>query len=210
MTGIHCMLQDYIQSIGSCLLQIGEATEGPLVDVMHKLTDESSQLLGCIKLLNLKVHEAMLHGELDPILAKTQSMAHYYASSVVGLLATSLPNLSHPPLPCFCLFLFCITACTCCFVTAANRSCSDLGTLVSFFHDRAQHVVRRCSCFLPTSPQGTSCVCGIASLTYCTAVVQQSFSTPVTCKSSAVICLINHCTCSSGSSHCSTQNLLRP
>ena len=65
LTGIHCVLQDYIQSIGSCLLQIGDATEGPLVDMMHKLTDESSQLLGCIKLLNLKVHEAMLHGELN-------------------------------------------------------------------------------------------------------------------------------------------------
>lgn len=92
LTGIHCLLQDYIQSIGSCLLQIGEATEGPLVDMMHKLTDESSQLLGCIKLLNLKVHEAMLHGELDPALAKTQSMLHYYASSVVGLLVTSLES----------------------------------------------------------------------------------------------------------------------
>ncbi len=94
LTGIHCVLQDYIQSIGSCLLQIGDATEGPLVDMMHKLTDESSQLLGCIKLLNLKVHEAMLHGELDPTLAKTQSMAHYYASSVVGLLATCLQSSS--------------------------------------------------------------------------------------------------------------------
>lgn len=73
---------DYIHSIGSCLLQIGEATEGPLVDMMHKLTDESSQLLGCIKLLNVKVHEAMLRGEMDPHLAKTQSMSHYYASSV--------------------------------------------------------------------------------------------------------------------------------
>ncbi|KAA6422014.1 MAG: hypothetical protein FRX49_08032 [Trebouxia sp. A1-2] len=76
---------DYIQSIGSCLLQIGGATEGPIVDVMHKLTDESSQLLGCIKLLNLKVHEAMLHGELDPTLAKSQSMTQYYSSSVALL-----------------------------------------------------------------------------------------------------------------------------
>ena len=101
LTGIHCVLQDYIQSIGSCLLQIGEATDGPVVDMMHKLTDESSQLLGCIKLLNLKVHEAMLHGKLDPALAKTQSMAHYYASSVVGLLATSLRHLSHSLLPSF-------------------------------------------------------------------------------------------------------------
>lgn len=92
--GKHCMLQDYIHSIGSCLLQIGEATEGPLVDMMHKLTDESSQLLGCIKLLNVKVHEAMLRGEMDPHLAKTQSMSHYYASSVVGLLATSLRSSS--------------------------------------------------------------------------------------------------------------------
>ncbi len=104
LTGIHCVLQDYIQSIGSCLLQIGEATDGPVVDMMHKLTDESSQLLGCIKLLNLKVHEAMLHGKLDPALAKTQSMAHYYASSVVGLLATSLRHLFASffwsPLPC--------------------------------------------------------------------------------------------------------------
>jgi len=93
-TGNHCMLQDYIHSIGSCLLQIGEATEGLLVDAMHKLTDESSQLLGCVKLLNVKVHEAMLRGELDPTLAKTQSIAHDYAHSVVGLLTTSLQSSS--------------------------------------------------------------------------------------------------------------------
>jgi len=91
-TGNHCMLQDYIHSIGSCLLEIGDATEGPLVDVMHKLTDESSQLLGCIKLLNVKVLEAMLRGEMDPTLAKTQSISH--ASSVASLFATSLQSSS--------------------------------------------------------------------------------------------------------------------
>ncbi len=116
LTGIHCLLQDYIQSIGSCLLQFGEATEGPLVDMMHKLTDESSQLLGCIKLLNPKVHEAMLRGELDPTLAKTQSMSHYYASSVVGLLSTFLQSSSLSA-SLLCRFLFCATACTCRFVT---------------------------------------------------------------------------------------------
>ncbi len=118
MADIHCMLQDYIQSIGSCLLQIGEATEGPVVYVMHKLTDESSQLLGCIKLLNLKVHEAMLHGELDPTLAKTQSMSHYYASSVVGLLAASLQSSSLSASLLLSLFVLChclhLLHCDCC------------------------------------------------------------------------------------------------
>ena len=78
------MVQDYIRSIGACLIRIGSATDGPLVDLMHKLTDESSQLLGCIKLLNHKVHQAMLQGQLDSDLAKTQSMQEYYNTSAVS------------------------------------------------------------------------------------------------------------------------------
>ncbi len=125
-----------------------------------------------------------------------------------------LPLLCNLPpflLPCFCLFLFCATACTCCIVTAANRFSSDLGTLVSCFCNKAQHFVcRLCSCSLPMSPHGTSCVCGIACLTMYTALVQQSFSTPAGCKSNAslaVICLRYYRTCSS---HCCTQTSLRP
>lgn len=207
MNGIHCMLQDYIQSIGSCLLQIGGATEGPIVDVMHKLTDESSQLLGCIKLLNLKVHEAMLHGELDPTLAKSQSMTQYYSSSVVGLLANSLCNLPRSLLPCACLFLFCIPAYTCYF--RKQGIFSNLGTCVCFICNRAQHYVCRCSCSLPTSSHGTLCVRGAESLTYKTALMLQSVYPPAikSNASLAAIYLSNYCTCSS---RCSTKKSLNP
>ena len=82
-------MQEYIRSIGACLIQMGDANEGPVVDVMHTLTDESSRLLGCIKLLNHKVHQAMLQGQLDTQLAETQSMQTYYDMSTVRSCASN-------------------------------------------------------------------------------------------------------------------------
>ena len=80
------MLQDYIHSIGSCLLQMNnEEPDGPVTKLMQKLTDESSRLLGCIKLLNHKVHDAMLHGRMDAKLADDVSMDRYYPTSTVCL-----------------------------------------------------------------------------------------------------------------------------
>lgn len=70
---------DYIHSIGSCLLQMSnERCNGPATNLMHQLTDESSRLLGCIKLLNHKVHDAMLHGQIDTKLANNISMDRFY------------------------------------------------------------------------------------------------------------------------------------
>lgn len=64
-------------------MQIGSATEGPMVDLMQQLTVESSQLHGCIKLLNHKVHKAMLQGHMDSKLAKAHTIDTFYKSFVV-------------------------------------------------------------------------------------------------------------------------------
>ena len=77
-------VQEYIQSIGACLVQVGSAQEGPVVDLLHRLTLESSQLLGCIKLLNHKVHKAMLQGQMDSKLARAHSLDKFYETYAVG------------------------------------------------------------------------------------------------------------------------------
>ncbi|DBA78429.1 TPA: hypothetical protein ACH3X2_007923 [Trebouxia sp. C0005] len=82
----------YIQTIGACLVQAGAAKEGPTVELLHRLTFESSQLLGCIMLLNHKVHKAMLHGQMDTKLAKTHSIDKFY-KTYVGLLELSKEQL---------------------------------------------------------------------------------------------------------------------
>ncbi len=76
-------LQDYIQTIGACLVQVGHATDGPTVELLQQLTAESSQLHGCIKLLNHKVHKAMLQGQMDTQLARAHTIDKFYKTFVV-------------------------------------------------------------------------------------------------------------------------------
>ena len=55
------------------------------MELLHRLTFESSQLLGCIMLLNHEVHKAMLQGQMDSKLAKTHSLHKFYKTFVVGM-----------------------------------------------------------------------------------------------------------------------------
>ncbi len=96
-------LQVYIQTIGACLVQAGAAKEGPTVELLHRLTLESSQLLGCIMLLNHKVHKAMLQGQMDSKLAKTHSIDKFYKTYVVGMTGNR-----HCRWSCHILLLACI------------------------------------------------------------------------------------------------------
>lgn len=96
-------LQVYIQTIGACLVQAGAAKEGPTVDLLHRLTFESTQLLGCIMLLNHNVHKAMLQGQMDSKLAKTHSIDKFYKTYVVGMTSNQ-----HCAWSCYTLLLACI------------------------------------------------------------------------------------------------------
>ena len=66
-------------------MQSGHSMQGPQVDMLHHLTAESSQLLGCIKLLNHKVHKAMLQGQMDSKLASAHSIDKFYKTNMVRL-----------------------------------------------------------------------------------------------------------------------------
>lgn len=85
-------VQGYIQTIGACLVQMGHSTQGPSADLMQRLTVESSQLLGCIQLLNHKVHKAMLQGQMDSKLAKAHSIDKFYQTYVVITWLYSSPH----------------------------------------------------------------------------------------------------------------------
>ena len=59
--------------------------QGPSAEMLLQLTVESSQLLGCIKLLNHKVHKSMLQGQMDSKLAGAHSFDKFYKTYVVSL-----------------------------------------------------------------------------------------------------------------------------
>ena len=83
----HLFMQDYIQSIGACLVQSGQSMQGPQVDMLHHLTAESSQLLGCIKLLNHKVHTVMLQGQMGNKLTSAHYIDKSYKTYVIDFLS---------------------------------------------------------------------------------------------------------------------------
>lgn len=60
-------MQDYIRELGRLLVLQGSSTskEGSVAARLEQVTIETSQLLGIIKSLNLKVYKAVILGRLD-------------------------------------------------------------------------------------------------------------------------------------------------
>lgn len=81
-------LQEYVRKIGACLVQLEQSHDNKAKTMMETLTNESSRLIGCIKLLNHNVHRAMLMGKMDESLSNSHKLgAAFYSNLSVRSLA---------------------------------------------------------------------------------------------------------------------------
>ena len=81
-------LQEYVRKIGACLVQLEQSKDNKAKTMMETLTNESSRLIGCIKLLNHNVHRAMLMGKMDESLSNSHKLgAAFYSNLSVRSLA---------------------------------------------------------------------------------------------------------------------------
>lgn len=68
------VVQKYVRKIGACLVQLEQAHDSKVKTMMETLTNESSRLVGCIKLLNHSLHQALLMGKMDDSLSNSHKL----------------------------------------------------------------------------------------------------------------------------------------
>lgn len=106
------MVQEYIREIGACLIQLEQQPEPVVQSLMEKLTVESSRIIGCVKLLNHDVHNAMLAGKLDPGLGNTHKLgAAFYTNLTVSLVHAVSVLVMHCAVILLLVVLFRFCAC---------------------------------------------------------------------------------------------------